>query len=287
MYRFNEPISFRTLCIPFAAILCAWLLLSVEVSSANPNYTSYKNSEPNNLLVAAVDTSIPLNQPNPEKEKLKQLSKREKESAVSRKSSDIQKFAMIWFLAMLGGFIVWRMVRKNKSWHNQETSKIEEEEEEIEIIKDLPDIQNNRIRDNLVSVALEWQDKYGVSPVNLNVIAGWDAAILAGMSDEDYASYQMERKYQSLREVDFVYHRQKILVKAFRQIIPLEFGMKYVSKPLQTEWNLIIFILYDSYYSIIGAWQMSHEEYMLKLGDQEKLTPEDYQKGKKIYSGGT
>ena len=55
--------------------------------------------------------------------------------------------------------------------------------------------QSNEFREKLVSVALEWQEKFGNAPAITTALSEYDAAHLVGMNDD---SYSAEMKHHSV-----------------------------------------------------------------------------------------
>ena len=45
------------------------------------------------------------------------------------------------------------------------------------------------LRNNLVDVALQWQEKYGVAPSITSAVSEYDAAMLVGMKENEYSEY--------------------------------------------------------------------------------------------------
>ena len=45
------------------------------------------------------------------------------------------------------------------------------------------------IREKLIEIALEWQEKFGVAPSITNSISEYDAAKLVGMSEKEYSDF--------------------------------------------------------------------------------------------------
>jgi hypothetical protein len=71
------------------------------------------------------------------------------------------------------------------------------------------------IRQQLVSVALEWQKRFGVAPAITSALSGYDAAILVGCPEEDYSRFMQNRTAVS-KGADFVYNGKRYQVKANR-----------------------------------------------------------------------
>lgn len=231
------------------------------------------------LVVAAIGVE----NPNSEAQR-KNNAKKEQEAVAIRKNTELMKFSIIWGLIMLAGVLLWVYRPRKKPWlKKQAPVEPEEEDEEVAVIlENAAEVSVNPLRDQLVSVVLEWQEKYGVSPVNLAVLAALDAALQVGMSDEDYAGQMLERTQSSSQNADFVMNKQRYIVKAYRQNLKLMNKVRYIARPQHMEWDVLIFITYDPHYMIIGAWEMLREDYMVKYGDKERLLPEELQVGRNL-----
>ncbi|MBF0417814.1 MAG: hypothetical protein HQL86_06160 [Magnetococcales bacterium] len=215
----------------------------------------------------------------------------------TRRFKEFRNFLIIWVVMMLVGFMAWKM-RPRAKWTPPEPAKPEEPVVEVEV-EELPgsavesavlttkaipsDDQRRRTRDNLISLAMEWEDRYGLLPIQSSVIAARDAALLVGMSDERYSLHMQDRVVPAPNDVDFIYNKQRYIVRCARIAPGTE--KVYVSKAHQGSWNYLVFILYDAKFSILGAWQMPNDLYQVQCGDKERLTPEDHQVGKNLLNG--
>lgn len=61
---------------------------------------------------------------------------------------------------------------------------------------------NNPLRDRLVSIALEWQEQYGVAPHIPAAISEYDAAMLVGFHERGYSRF-MQGKTAVAKGSDF------------------------------------------------------------------------------------
>lgn len=214
-----------------------------------------------------------------------------------RRFKEFRNFLIIWVVMMLVGFMAWKL-RPRAKWAPPETAKPEEPVVEVEVEEVSPgataggtsiagaipsDEQRRRTRDNLVSLALEWEERYGLLPLQASVIAARDAALLVGMSDERYSLHMQDRVVPAPSDVDFIYNKQRYIVRCARRGPGAE--KVYVSKAHQGGWNFLVFILYDARFSILGAWQMPSDQYQVQCGEKERLVPEDHQVGKNLLSG--
>ncbi|MBF0164677.1 MAG: hypothetical protein HQM01_09305 [Magnetococcales bacterium] len=214
-----------------------------------------------------------------------------------RRFKEFRNFLIIWIVMMLVGFVAWKM-RPRTKWAPAEPAKPEEPVVEVEVeevppggapggssaVASIPsDEQRRRTRDSLVTLALEWEERYGLLPLQSSVIAARDAALLVGMSDERYSLHMQDRVVPAPSDLDFIYNKQRYIVRCARRGPGSE--KVYVSKAHQGGWNYLVFILYDAKFSILGAWQMPSDQYQVQCGEKERLVPEDHQVGKNLLTG--
>ena len=64
---------------------------------------------------------------------------------------------------------------------------------------------NSTLREKLVSVALEWQERFGIAPQITTSISEYDAAMLIGFPEQEYSDY-MQDKTAVNKGLDFVYN---------------------------------------------------------------------------------
>ncbi len=60
------------------------------------------------------------------------------------------------------------------------------------------------LREELIKIALQWQERFGVAPSITSAISEYDAAMLVGMSESEYSDY-MKDKTAVNKGVDFIY----------------------------------------------------------------------------------
>lgn len=138
------------------------------------------------------------------------------------------------------------------------------------------------LRKKLVEIALEWQEKYGVAPNITGTISEYDAAILVGMSDEEYSDFMGDRTAVS-KGYDFIYKNVRYQIKGTRP--SGKKGSKITRVPPVTnyEWDKFIWVSYDKYYVIEEAWEWDVEDYKKAFGTQKRTSAKDIRKGKCLY----
>ncbi|MBF0604535.1 MAG: hypothetical protein HQL07_12695 [Nitrospirae bacterium] len=139
------------------------------------------------------------------------------------------------------------------------------------------------LRDELVHVALTWEKVYGVAPSITSTVSEYDAAILVGMTPEEYGQFMSHRTAVS-RGSDFIYQGVRYQVKANRP--SGKPGSRVTWAPDAREnrdWDYIIWVLYDREYVMMEAWQLAVDEYEARLSQKKRLSPDDYRSGRNLY----
>lgn len=137
--------------------------------------------------------------------------------------------------------------------------------------------------DKLVEIALQWQSKYGVAPQITTVISEYDAAMLVGMSESDYSDYMQDKTAVS-KGADFVFNHQRYQIKANRPSGKPGSKVTKVPKATNYLWDKLIWILYDQHYVMQEAWEWDVENYKLEFDDKSRISPNDYRKGKCLFT---
>ena len=106
-----------------------------------------------------------------------------------------------------------------------------------------------QLRNKLVEIALQWQERYGVAPSITSTISEYDAAMLVGMSENDYSAY-MKDKTAVNKGSDFVFNNTRYQIKANRPSGKKGSFVTMVPKAANYEWDRLIWILYDKNYVI-------------------------------------
>ena len=138
------------------------------------------------------------------------------------------------------------------------------------------------LRDELVKIALQWQERYGVAPSITSTISEYDAAMLVGMSENEYSDY-MKDKTAVIKGSDFVFKNTRYQVKANRPSGKKGSFVTIVPKAANYEWDRLIWILYDKNYVIQEAWEWGVEEYKDAFDAIKRLSPDHYRKGGCLY----
>lgn len=139
-----------------------------------------------------------------------------------------------------------------------------------------------QLRNKLVEIALQWQERYGIAPSITSTISEYDAAMLVGMSENEYSDC-MRDKTAVNKGSDFVFNNTRYQVKANRPSGKKGSFVTMVPKAANYEWDKLIWILYDKNYVIQEAWEWGVEEYKDAFDAIKRLSPDHYRKGRCLY----
>jgi hypothetical protein len=139
-----------------------------------------------------------------------------------------------------------------------------------------------QLRNKLVEIALQWQERYGVAPSITSTISEYDAAMLVGMSENEYSAY-MKDKTAVNKGSDFVFNNTRYQVKANRPSGKKGSFVTMVPKATNYEWDRLIWILYDKNFVMQEAWEWEVKDYNLAFDNIKRLSPDHYRKGRCLY----
>ena len=137
------------------------------------------------------------------------------------------------------------------------------------------------LRQNLVQVALAWQRHYGVAPSITSTISEYDAAKLVGMSDEDYSAYMRDKTAVS-RGHDFIHENIRYQIKAHRPSGKKGSVITNTGKALNYNWDVLIWIRYNTEYEIQEAWAWDRVHYVEMFDSAKRISPDDMRKGRQL-----
>ncbi|MBR1667947.1 MAG: hypothetical protein IJ693_06680 [Bacteroidaceae bacterium] len=138
------------------------------------------------------------------------------------------------------------------------------------------------LRNKLVVIALQWQESFGVAPSITSAISEYDAALLVGMTENEYSEY-MKDKTAVNKGSDFVFNNQRYQIKANRPSGKPGSKVTIVAKATNYLWDKLIWILYDKQYVMQEAWEWDVDKYKLEFDSKSRISPDDYRKGKCLY----
>ena len=137
------------------------------------------------------------------------------------------------------------------------------------------------LRERLIAIALEWQDRFGVAPQITTPISEYDAAMLIAMPEEDYSAF-MQDKTAVAKGSDFEYQGVRYQVKGNRPSGKPGSKITMVPKATNYDWDVLIWVMYDKNYVIQEAWAWGVDEYRRAFHLKKRLSPSDYRLGKKL-----
>ena len=138
------------------------------------------------------------------------------------------------------------------------------------------------LREKLVEIALEWQEKFGVAPNITSTISEYDAAMLVGMSEEQYSDFMQDMTAVN-KGFDFIFNGIRYQIKACRP--SGKPGSKVTKVPNVTNYDFdkYIWILYNKEYEIQEAWEWDVKDFKTTFKLGKRISPEEIRAGKPLY----
>ena len=140
------------------------------------------------------------------------------------------------------------------------------------------------LRDTLVAVARLWQDRYGVAPALTSSISELDAAMLIGMTDDEYAQDCASRTAVT-KGYDFTHQGLRYQVKANRPSGKPGSPVTLVAKAKNLEWDRLIWLLYTPDYALAEAWMWTVEHYEREISPLKYSRPVHMRAGHDLLAG--
>jgi hypothetical protein len=138
------------------------------------------------------------------------------------------------------------------------------------------------IRERLVAVALEWEQRFGVAPAITSALSEYDAACLIGHSDQSFAADCVGRTAVT-RGADFTHAGLRYQVKANRPSGKPGSFVTLVAKCSNFEWDRLIWLLYDRHFVLQEAWMWDVAEYRAAFEEKNRLSPADMRRGRRMH----
>ena len=138
------------------------------------------------------------------------------------------------------------------------------------------------LRNKLIDTALQWQERFGVAPSITSAISEYDAALLVGMTENEYSDYMQDKTAVS-KGADFIFNKTRYQVKANRPSGKKGSFVTMVPKATNYEWDKLIWILYDKNYVMQEAWEWCVKDYQAAFDGIKRLSANHYRKGKCLY----
>ncbi|MHB8950203.1 MAG: hypothetical protein ACYC4S_14220 [Rhodoferax sp.] len=144
------------------------------------------------------------------------------------------------------------------------------------------DYTDNALSSDLVRVALEWENKFGVAPQGVTGgVAEFDAAMLTGHSPESY-SLEMQGATAVRKGFDFRYSGQRYQVEGNRPSGKPGSFVSRTGKPGHQDWDFFTWVLYDESYTIQEAWRWDVDAFGAALAPLMRLGPRDLRRGVRL-----
>jgi hypothetical protein len=81
---------------------------------------------------------------------------------------------------------------------------------------------------------------------------------------------------------DFTHACKRYQVKANRPSGRPGSPVTLVAKPMNYDWDFLIWLLYDANYRLKEAWMWEREAYRRRFGEQKRLSPKDMREGQAL-----
>ena len=137
-------------------------------------------------------------------------------------------------------------------------------------------------RQQLVSTAKAWEQHFGVAPSITSALSEFDAAMLIGMSPDEYSASMIGRSAVG-KGHDFIHDGTRYQVKANRPSGRKGSFVTLVRKASNYDWDKLIWILYDPAYAIQEAWLWDVETYRAAFDLLGRLAPAHYRQGLRLF----
>lgn len=137
------------------------------------------------------------------------------------------------------------------------------------------------LRQQIVDAALAWEARFGNAPQITTVLSEYDAAMLVGMTEEQYSA-AMVGATSVQRGYDFKHQGRRYQVKGNRPSGKPRSSVTWVRKATNYDWDSLVWILYDSKYVIQEAWLWEVDAYREAFHEVKRLSPSHYRRGKAL-----
>lgn len=137
------------------------------------------------------------------------------------------------------------------------------------------------LRQQLVVIALEWQNRFGVAPAITSNVSEYDAAMLVGMPEAEYSEY-MQDKTAVTKGHDFIFQGVRYQIKAHRPSGKPGSKITNAGKARNYLWDALIWIRYNEHYEPIEAWLWDREPYIAHFEHKSGVSPADMRLGRRL-----
>jgi len=140
-----------------------------------------------------------------------------------------------------------------------------------------------KMRAELVKLALQWQEHFGVAPRITDAISEFDAALCIVKCDPAEHMEQMRYRTAVSRGHDFIFDGNRFQVKANRPSGAPGCFVTKVGKANNYDWEYLIWILYSREYIMQEAWLWTVEAYRQNFEGQKRISPNDMRRGEQVF----
>lgn len=144
------------------------------------------------------------------------------------------------------------------------------------------DLSAEQLRAVLVSIALEWERRWGVAPSITSILSEYDAARLVGHTTQSLSEDAFGRTAVK-RGSDFSFKGERYQVKACRPSGKPGSDVWHVPEARNYEWHRLIWILYDREYRIVEAWEWLVDKYRSKFEGVKIIRPYMMREGRPLH----
>jgi hypothetical protein len=139
----------------------------------------------------------------------------------------------------------------------------------------------NDLRKRLVETALEWEKFYGVAPSITSAISEYDAALLIGLTPNEYQNCMQGRTAVS-KGFDFLCEGKRYQVKANRPSGKPGSTVTKVAKATNYEWDFLLWLHYKPTFEIQEVWLLDRDFYIEQFDTKKHIRPNDMRKGSRL-----
>lgn len=137
------------------------------------------------------------------------------------------------------------------------------------------------LRSQLVALTLQWERRFGVAPQVTSALSEYDAASLVGMTEDEY-SEAMQGATSVRKGLDFAHKGVRYQIKGTRPSGKPRSKITKVPQANNFDWDVLIWIRYDSQYAIEEAWAWDVNEYRKRFEYATRVSPEDMRLGRAL-----
>lgn len=138
------------------------------------------------------------------------------------------------------------------------------------------------LREILVDTSLKWEKAFGVAPHITSALSEYDAALLIGMTESEY-SHVMQGCSAVQKGFDFRFKDIRYQVKATRPSGKPGSKVTKVPNPRNYDWDILIWMSYDSKYVLKEAWAWSIADYQKHFEESTRLSPVALRQGRQLF----